>query len=72
LIMNMRTRKAIGALTLVGYLGLYAAAAALLGAALLPVLPPWGELLFYAAAGIVWVAPLKPLFRWMNRRDGGG
>jgi hypothetical protein len=28
---------------------------------------PWPlEALFYVAAGLVWIAPLKPLLRWME------
>jgi hypothetical protein len=65
--MNGRVRKAVGCLALLAYLGVYAIAAATLGAVLLPALPAWGELLFYAVAGVIWIFPLKPLFAWMNR-----
>jgi hypothetical protein len=28
---------------------------------------PWpGQLAFYIVAGMVWIAPLKPLLRWME------
>jgi hypothetical protein len=67
--MDMRARKAIGCFVLLGYLALYAIAAATLGAMLLPVLPGWAELIYYVAAGIAWVFPLKPLMAWMNRAD---
>ncbi len=59
----------MGCLALLAYMGLYAALAATLGAALAPVLPAWAELLYFATAGIVWIAPLKPLFSWVNRGD---
>jgi len=65
--MNARTRKAIGCFVLLAYLMIYAGLAAWLGAALLPILPNWAELAFYAVAGIVWIFPLKPLFSWMSR-----
>jgi hypothetical protein len=65
--MNIRARKALGCLVLLTYLAVYAGAAATLGAMLQPVLPFWAELLFYIAAGLAWVAPLRPLFRWMTR-----
>ncbi len=65
--MNMRTRKAVGCAGLLAYMTLYAAAAATLGAWLLPRLPAWGELFYYAFAGVIWILPLKPLFAWMNR-----
>lgn len=67
--MNMRTRKAVGCGGLLLYIALYAAAAASLGAWLLPSLPFWGELLYHATAGVIWIFPLKPLFAWMNRPD---
>jgi len=66
--MDMRTRKAVGCAVLLLYLALYAGAAALLGAVLLPVLPPWAELAYFAVAGVIWIFPLKPLFAWMNRQ----
>lgn len=65
--MHARTRKAIGCFALLAYLSAYALLAASLGVALAPHLPAWGELLFYACAGIIWIFPLRPLFRWMNR-----
>lgn len=65
--MNQRTRKAVGSLALLLYIGAYAVLAATIGAALLPVSPAWAELLFYALAGVIWIFPLKPMFAWMNR-----
>jgi hypothetical protein len=65
--MNVRVRKAVGCAGLLVYLALYAAAAATLGAYLLPILPVWAALLFYAIAGVIWIFPLKPLMAWMNR-----
>jgi hypothetical protein len=66
--MNQQSRKAIGCAGLLLYLALYAAGAATLGTALAPALPAWGELVYYAVAGVIWILPLKPLFGWMNRR----
>ncbi len=65
--MQMRTRKAVGCFALLAYLAIYAAFAATIGSALIPVLPFWAELVFYALAGMIWIFPLKPLFGWMNR-----
>ncbi|WP_340694107.1 DUF2842 domain-containing protein [Hyphomonas sp.] len=28
--------------------------------------PRWAQLVFYIVAGFGWIAPLKPLFAWMN------
>jgi hypothetical protein len=65
--MNMRTRKALGCFALLAYIAIYAILAASLGVALVPVLPVWAQLIFYAIAGVIWIFPLKPLFAWMNR-----
>lgn len=65
--MDIRTRKAVGCAGLLAYLTLYTVLAATLGAYLMPILPAWAELLFYAAAGIIWIFPLKPLFAWINK-----
>lgn len=65
--MDVRARKALGCFVLLGYIAVYTMLAASLGVALVPVLPTWGQLIFYAIAGIVWIFPLKPLFGWINR-----
>ena len=65
--MDMRTRKALGCAVLLAYIALYTVLAASLGVALVPLVPTWAQLVFYAIAGIVWIFPLKPLFAWMNR-----
>jgi hypothetical protein len=65
--MHTRTRKAIGCFALLAYLAIYAILAASLGAALAPRLPAWGDLLYYAIAGVIWIFPLRPLFAWMSR-----
>jgi hypothetical protein len=65
--MDAHSRKALGCAVLLIYLGVYALAAASLGAVLAPLLPAWGELAYYAVAGTIWVLPFKPLFGWLNR-----
>jgi Protein of unknown function (DUF2842) len=65
--MDVRQRKAVGCFVLLAYLALYTALAASLGVALIPIIPIWAQLIYYAIAGIVWIFPLKPLFAWMNR-----
>jgi hypothetical protein len=68
--MDVRSRKALGCSVLLVYLALYTAAAAGVGGLLAPALPTWGELVYYAIAGIVWVIPLKPMFDWMREPRG--
>lgn len=65
--MDMRSRKALGCFALLAYLVIYALLAASLGVALMPLVPMWAQLIYYAVAGIIWIFPLKPLFAWMTR-----
>ncbi len=65
--MDIRTRKALGCGILLAYIAIYTILAASLGVALVPLIPTWAQLIFYAIAGVVWIFPLKPLFAWMNR-----
>jgi hypothetical protein len=65
--MNIRTRKALGCFVLLAYIAIYTVLAASLGVALVPLIPTWAQLVFYAVAGVVWIFPLKPLFAWINR-----
>lgn len=65
--MDVRVRKALGCFVLLAYIAVYTVLAASLGVALVPILPTWAQLVYYAIAGIVWIFPLKPLFGWINR-----
>lgn len=68
--MNMRTRKALGCGLLLTYIAIYAGFAAALGEWLAPRIGAWGAVAYYAVAGVLWIFPLKPLMRWMNRGSG--
>ncbi len=67
--MKAGTRRAAGCGLLLVCLAIYALAAAAVGVSLQPVLPGWALMIYFAAAGIAWVFPLRPLFTWMNRPD---
>ena len=58
-------RKPVGMLGLLAYLAVYALVISSF-ADRLGALPHLAAGLFYLAAGLVWVLPLKPLFLWMN------
>ncbi|NWG54659.1 MAG: DUF2842 domain-containing protein [Hydrogenophilaceae bacterium] len=64
--MPARIRKAIGAALLLLYLCVYIVLAAWLFEALVARAPFWLQMFYFAAAGLIWVAPLRPLFQWMN------
>lgn len=58
-------RKPAGALAIVALIIIWAVLVASLGS----VINRWhwiGQLLFYLATGIIWIAPLKPLLLWME------
>ena len=69
--MNVRGRKALGCFVLLAYLTVYTLAAAALGSALVMAWPVWGQLAYFIVAGLIWVLPLRPLFRWMNGAGPG-
>jgi hypothetical protein len=58
-------RKPAGIIGLLLYLILYAGLVAAFADAL-ALLPPWLMLIAYLVLGIAWIAPLRPLFLWMN------
>jgi hypothetical protein len=63
--MSARTRKLIGSMAIIGFLGLYIAVVATL-ADRLPT--NWiVQLVFFVVAGVAWGGPLIPLISWMTR-----
>lgn len=58
-------RKPAGMFGLIAYIAVYALIVSVLSDQLAG-LPRLVEPLAYLVAGIAWVAPLKPLFLWMN------
>ena len=63
--MNARTRKLIGSMGVVAFLGVYIFAVATLAERIPPNKAV--QLVFFLVAGVAWGAPLIPLIRWMNR-----
>lgn len=64
--MTRSRRILIGAIVMIAYVLLYALIAS--GVLAMIERPPfWAELALYVFLGIVWILPLKPLFKWMGR-----
>jgi hypothetical protein len=63
-------KRALGAFAilvfLLGYIVLVANFASVIGA-----WPVWVQAIFYAAAGLIWVFPLRPVFTWMGQPASG-
>ena len=58
-------RKPVGMLAILGIILVWCVAIASLSATV-GGWPGLAQLAFYLVAGIVWIAPLKPLLRWME------
>jgi hypothetical protein len=65
--MKARTRKLIGSMGIVGFLGFYVGAVAMLAERLPP--DRWVQLVYFVVAGVGWGLPIIPLIWWMNRGD---
>ncbi len=62
-------RKAIACLIVLIYLTLWIILASIVGSKTTDW-PMMGQIVFYIIAGIGWIFPLRPLFRWMNANEG--
>jgi hypothetical protein len=67
--MSARTRKLIGTIVLVIFLGAYAWAAVVIGAGRISHAPPWAQFAYFLTAGLLWVLPAGILIKWMQRPD---
>lgn len=65
--MTARTRKLIGAIPLLIFLGAYVWAAVIIGAGRITLAPHWAQLAYFLIAGLLWVIPAGLLVRWMQR-----
>lgn len=63
--MSRAQRKPIAGLIMIAVLTAWIVAAATIGTRLTGA-PGWLQLGFYVLAGVAWVLPLRPVFRWMN------
>lgn len=64
--MSPGSRRAVGACVILAWLAAWIVGAAIVGDALAGA-HPLAQLAYYAVAGIAWVVPLAPVFRWMAR-----
>jgi hypothetical protein len=67
--MRVRSRKLVGTILLLLFLGAYAALAALIGAGRIAFAHPLMQFGFFLAAGLLWVLPAGLLLRWMQKPD---
>jgi hypothetical protein len=67
--MAASTRKLIGTIMLLVFLGLYAWVAGVIGAGRIALAPAWAQFAYFLSAGLAWVVPAGLLIRWMQRPD---
>jgi hypothetical protein len=66
-----RWRKLVGAITMIAFIFLYAPIAMALADSRIVDAPPLVRSLAYVVLGLVWILPLMPLIRWMERVPKG-
>ncbi len=70
--MPSRLRKLIGAILMIAFVLAYALFAMAIADSRVSEAPEAVRAIVYAALGLVWVLPLMPLIRWMQRPDPQG
>ncbi|HTQ15107.1 MAG TPA: DUF2842 domain-containing protein [Rhizomicrobium sp.] len=65
--MSPRVKKLIGMLLMLAWIALYAVVAAGFGALFLPRASWYGQLIYYALAGTLWIVPVGLMLPWMYR-----
>jgi predicted membrane channel-forming protein YqfA (hemolysin III family) len=67
--MPRRVRKLIGTVVMIAFVMVYALFAMALADSRVSEAPELVRALVYAVLGLVWIIPLLPLIRWMERPD---
>jgi len=67
--MRRRTRTLIGTLTILSFVCVYGPLAMALADSRISETPAVVQAVLYSILGIVWIFPLMPLIRWMERAD---
>ena len=65
-----RTKKLIGAITILVWLPIYALVAMAVGVRVLPHASGIAEFVYYAIAGMGWIVPIGLMLPWMTREPG--
>ena len=64
--MTRTGRSTLGVFAILGLIGLLSLVIVAFANRIAPW-PIWAQSLFYLAAGLIWLLPLKPLLIWMNK-----
>jgi predicted membrane channel-forming protein YqfA (hemolysin III family) len=69
--MSRRSRKFIGMILMILFIPVYALVAMALAQGRITEAPTWIQTVAYIVLGLIWVLPLLPLIRWMERKSEG-
>lgn len=67
--MGIRTRKLIGTVVMLVFIGFYVIFAMAVAEGRITEAPKLVQTVGYIILGLIWVVPLLPLIRWMGRPD---
>jgi predicted membrane channel-forming protein YqfA (hemolysin III family) len=67
--MRMRTRKLVGTVVMLVFIGFYVLFAMAAAEGTITRAPKLLQTVFYIVLGLVWILPLLPLIRWMGKPD---
>lgn len=67
--MNKRIRKLIGTIAIVAFVAFYAIIAMALAESRIQGAPAPVQTIFYIVLGLIWILPIMPLIRWMEKPD---
>ncbi|MCB5177486.1 MULTISPECIES: DUF2842 domain-containing protein [Microvirga] len=67
--MGMRTRKLIGTVVMLLFIGFYALFAMAVAEGRVRDASTAVQTIVYVVLGLIWVIPMMPLIRWMNKPD---
>ena len=70
--MRRRTRKLIGTAAMLSFVVVYGPVAMALADSRIALAPQAVQALAYMILGLVWILPLMPLIRWMEKPDPEG
>jgi predicted membrane channel-forming protein YqfA (hemolysin III family) len=70
--MRKRTRKLIGTALILGFVVIYGPVAMALADSRIAQAPELVQTLAYLVLGLIWILPLLPLIRWMEKPDPDG
>ncbi|MCB8820880.1 DUF2842 domain-containing protein [Microvirga rosea] len=67
--MRMRTRKLIGTIAMLIFIGFYVIFAMVAAEGRITDAPKPVQTIAYIVLGLIWIVPLLPLIRWMGKPD---